>query len=147
MPSNEWVLYNVTESPFFSFQNESHVRFRFSFTEDVGGSGYGNRMYLDNVVFTTPVGVNEITEAVGFNVYPNPSNSAFTINFTLSNPATINYQVTTVSGATVLNGNEQLVSEGSHDIRFNENSQLAKGIYFLNFEMNGIKMNKKLIVN
>lgn len=146
--TSDWALYNVTQdSPFFYYQDEANVRFRFSFTEDVGGVGYGNRMYLDNVQFMVPVGINEITKAIDFNVYPNPSNSAFNIGFTLSDPANIHYQVTTVSGAVVLNGSEQQLSAGSHEIRVNENNQLAKGIYFLNFEMNGIKLNKKLIVN
>ena len=31
-------------------------------------------------------------------------------------------------------------------LKFNENSTLEKGIYFVNIEMNGIKMNRKIII-
>ena len=42
---------------------------------------------------------------------------------------------------------EQLYLEGEYKIILNKNKRLAKGIYFLNLEMNGIKMSRKLVVN
>ncbi len=146
--ANGWVLEDMTPLPqFFPFLSEDNVRFRFYFQEDVGGTGFGNRFYLDQVNFTTPVGINEVTRSIGFNVYPNPSEAVFNVNFTLAQPAKIKYQVLSVSGAVVLSEAERSFNEGSHEIAINQNNQLAKGMYLLSFEMNGVKMSRKLVVN
>ncbi len=148
VPFFDWGFYNLTLHPNFqSFVNEDHVNFRFYFQEDVGGVGMGNRFYLDEVNFTTPVGINELTKSIGFNVYPNPTSDIFNLQFTLSNSAKIKYQIQSITGSTFIEEAEQLYLEGEYKIILNKNKKLAKGIYFLNLEMNGIKMSRKLVVN
>lgn len=107
----------------------------------------GNRFYLDEVNFTTPVGINELTKSIGFNVYPNPTLDIFNLQFTLSNSAKIKYQIQSITGSTFIEESEQLYLEGEYKIILNKNKSLAKGIYFLNLEINGIKMSRKLVVN
>jgi PKD repeat protein len=145
----DWVLYDViNDSPYFTqFVNEDNVRFRFYFKEDENGLGFGNRIYLDDINFSTSVGINEITKSIAFNVFPNPSESAFTIDFTLSSLAKIKYSVSSITGAVLIEQPENSYDEGRHEIVVNQNKILTKGIYFLNFEMNGINMCKKLLVN
>jgi hypothetical protein len=146
---SEWKLYNVTNGPYFtSFLNEPNVKFRFYFQEDVNGTGFGNRFYLDDVHFTTPlqVGVNELTRAIGLDVYPNPSSSVFNVSFTLSDAAKVSYQIVSVTGQVMISETPAFIQEGSHIIRINENNSLASGIYFINFELNGTKVSRKLIV-
>lgn len=146
--ASQWVLYDLTAHPnFINFLNINNVLIRFNFKEDVNGTGNGNRMYLDEINFDTPNGINEITQAIGLSVYPNPTNSVFNLKFNLSNDATVSYKLTSVTGATILNVPAKYFSAGVHEIKINESSKLAQGIYFLNFEMNGIKMTKKVIVN
>ena len=148
VPFFDWGFYNLTLHPNFqSFVNEDHVNFRFYFQEDVGGVGMGNRFYLDEINFTTPVGINELTKSIGFNVYPNPTSDIFNLQFTLSNSAKIKYQIQSITGSTFIEESEQLYLEGEYKIILNKNKSLAKGIYFLNLEMNGIKMSRKLVVN
>lgn len=148
VPFFDWGFYNLTLHPNFqSFVNEDHVNFRFYFQEDVGGVGMGNRFYLDEVNFTTPVGINELTKSIGFNVYPNPTSDIFNLQFTLSNSAKIKYQIQSITGSTFIEEAEQLYLEGEYKIILNKNKSLAKGIYFLHLEMNGIKMSRKLVVN
>jgi hypothetical protein len=148
VPFFDWGFYNLTLHPNFqSFVNEDHVNFRFYFQEDVGGVGMGNRFYLDEVNFTTPVGINELTKSIGFNVYPNPTLDIFNLQFTLSNSAKIKYQIQSITGSTFIEEAEQLYLEGEYKIILNKNKSLAKGIYFLHLEMNGIKMSRKLVVN
>lgn len=139
-------LYSVSPQ-FFVFLGESNVRIRFYFQEDVGGIGYGNRFYLDDVNFVGTVGVNELTRDISFRVYPNPSESAFNVGFTLSTAARVKYEVVSVTGAVMLQATEQTLGEGAHELTINANRQLAAGIYFLNFDMNGVKMSRKLVVN
>ncbi len=146
--ATQWIQYDLTAHPnFVNFLNYNNVLIRFYFKEDVGGVGNGNRMYLDEINFDTPNGINEITQAIGLSVYPNPTNSSFNLKFNLSNEATISYKLTSVTGASILDVTAKDFSTGTHEIKINESNKLAQGIYFLNFEMNGIKMTKKVIIN
>lgn len=151
VPTTEWVTYDVVdESPFFGlFENEPNVRFRFFFQGDVGNFGFGtsNRMYLDDISFTAPVGINEITKSIGLNVYPNPANAQFNLSFTLSDAAKVSYEVTSITGAEIIYMTEKEFPMGSHELSINDKNQLPQGIYFLNVEVNGIKMIKKIIIN
>jgi hypothetical protein len=151
VPTTEWVTYNVSdESPYFGlFEDEPNVRFRFFFQGDVGSFGFGNsnRMYLDDISFTAPVGINEITKSIGLNIYPNPTSSAFKLSFNLSDAAIVSYEVTSITGTKMIQAGEKEFSTGSHELSINDNNQLAQGIYFLNLEVNGIKMIKKIIIN
>ncbi len=147
--ASQWVFYDLTQHPnFTNFLNSDHVVVRFYFQEDIGGSGNGNRMYLDEINFNaTPLGVNELTKSIGFNVYPNPTNSDFNIKFTLSNEAKIKYTLTSVAGSVIIQENEKTLAQGTHEIKLNTKNQLAQGIYFVNLEMNGTKMTRKIIIN
>lgn len=145
---SEWKLYNLTVHPnFFPFKNEDHVLIRFYFQEDINGTGFGNRFYLDEINFTSPVGINELTKSIDFNVYPNPTHSAFAVHFKLSNAARIKYQVTSITGAVIVQEKEKAYTEGEYEINLNTNASLTTGIYFLNFEMNGVKMSRKLVID
>jgi PKD repeat protein len=145
--SYEWKICDLTAAPNFQlFRTEETVRLRFFFQEDVGGPGHGNRFYLDEVSFTTPVGVNELTRAIGFNVYPNPSNAEFNVNFNLSEPGRISYEVVSITGSVLISSNEIEYAHGNHEIKINENGSLNAGIYFLNFNLNGTKMCKKIVI-
>jgi hypothetical protein len=145
--SSEWKLCDLTSRPnFFPFKTEDNVLIRFYFEEDVNGVGFGNRFYLDEVDFSTPTGINEITKSASFNLYPNPTNASFNLNFNLADASKIKYQVTSVTGAVMIEESEKTYSEGAHEININQNAKLAGGIYFINLELNGIKMSKKLII-
>lgn len=143
----EWKTYDLTAHPnFLPFKTEENVRIRFYFQEDMNGVGFGNRFYLDQVSFSTPVGLNEFGKSIELSVYPVPSHSAFTVHFNLQVASRINYQVISVAGAILISHAETLYSEGSHNIVINNEEKLNPGIYFLNVELNGIKMTRKLIV-
>ena len=146
---SHWKLKNVTQQPqFYPFISEENVLIRFYFQENVDGffSG-GNRFYLDGVDFSGgTVGINELTKAVEFNVYPNPANAAFNLSFQLSDAAKIKYQVTSITGAVLISEYEKTYSEGAHVFTINADSQLSAGIYFINVELNGVKISRKIII-
>lgn len=147
--SDNFLYYDkltISNSKFNQFKNEDHVLLRFYFIEDAGGTGFGNRFYLDEINFTAPTGVNELTKAISLNVYPNPASSEAKIAFTLSDAAIIKYSLTNVVGATVVQTSESSFGQGSQEITINT-AKLNSGIYFINLELNGIKMSKKLVVN
>lgn len=143
----DWKLKNIIQQPqFYPFTTEENVLIRFYFKENVGGTINGNRFYLDEVNFTAPVGINELTKAIELNVYPNPSSAEFNLSFRLSEAAKVKYQVNSVEGKVLIQQSEKIYSEGAHEISINAESKLAQGVYFISLELNGIKMIKKIIV-
>lgn len=145
--ANQWKLKVMNQQPqFAAFLVEEHVNLRFYFQEDTNGVGHGNRFYLDEVNFEMPVGVNELTKAISFNVYPNPTTADFGLTFQLSEEAAIKYEVLNVSGSAVLYDSSKQYSAGAHELKLNSRSELSPGIYFVNLELNGIKMSRKVIV-
>lgn len=146
-PITEWKLYDLTQHPNFApFLSNENVRMRFYFQEDAGGSGYGNRMYIDEVNFTTPTGVNELTRAIGLGVYPNPSSGAFAVRFSLSDQSSVRYTVSTVSGAEAIASQQMQLAPGEHTFSINSDRSLMPGVYFLTLDLNGSRMCRKLIV-
>ncbi|MCX8143291.1 MAG: M43 family zinc metalloprotease [Bacteroidia bacterium] len=141
---SQFKTYTLTSNPAFtSFKTKPNVKIRFVFQEDAT-NGFGNNFFLDDINFSTTVGVNELTQSIGLSVSPNPTNSNFTIKFTLSDPAELNYQVTDILGKTILKSNKQTYQVGEHDIDVNI-SALPAGIYFLQLELNGQKIARKII--
>ncbi len=126
--------------------NEDNVRIRFYFKEDENGAGFGNRLYLDEINFTTPTGINEVTKALALQVYPNPSNGASTLAFTLYDASQIKLSVYTVGGLTLYQSGEMQYRSGEHQILLNEKGEWSPGIYFVCLEYNGTKLMKKLVV-
>jgi hypothetical protein len=143
----QWKICELSAAPNFQmFRIEENVKFRFYFQED-NNVGYGNRFYLDEVNFNALMGLNDLEKQIELNVYPNPAQSSFHLNFNLSEPSKIKYQVISVTGSELINTDETLYNVGNHDILINENRNLAPGIYFVNLELNGIKMSRKIVVN
>ena len=144
--SSQFKLYTITTNPLFNqFKSQSNVRLRFYFKEDPS-SGFGNNIFLDDINFNGTLGVNELTESISFVVYPNPTRGAATMEFTLSDNANISYNVIDVVGRVVEEQRTISVDPGYHNFTINSSQKLTAGIYFVNFELNGQKMSRKLVI-
>lgn len=143
---SQFKLYTLTSNPAFnSFKTKPNVRIRFIFQEDAT-NGFGNNFFLDDINFSTLTGVNELSQSIGFNVLPNPTNGEFKIKFSLSDAGEIQYQLIDLLGKSVLKSNKQKFEVGEHNIDVNI-SELPDGVYFLQFELNDQKMARKIIKN
>lgn len=141
---SQFKLYTLTSNPAFTpFKTQPNVKIRFIFQEDAT-NGFGNNFFLDDINFSVPTGVNELTESVSLRVSPNPTDGKVNIHFVLSNVADIQYQVTDILGKTITRSSLQKYETGEHNIELNL-TQLPQGIYFLQLEMNGQKMARKII--
>lgn len=144
--AGQFKTYTLTSHPAFNtYKLQPNVRIRFYFMEDPS-AGFGNNFYLDDVNFNSPLGVNELTKSIQFNVFPNPTNASATIIFELSDNAEIKYSLSDVTGRLVETEKKLNSSPGAHSLIINENASLQSGIYLVNFELNGQKMSRKLIV-
>lgn len=142
--ASQFKLYTLTSNPAFaSFKTKSNVKIRFIFQEDPT-NGFGNNFYLDDINFSVPLGVNELSQSIGFNVFPNPTSGNVKLNFTLSDPSDVQYQITDVLGKVVLGASKQHFGVGEQLIDVNLSS-LPQGVYFLQFEMNGQKIVRKIL--
>lgn len=142
----QYKTYTVTTHPFFgSYKNSSNVKIRFYFQED-GTSGFGNNIFLDDINFESPAGINELTKSIGFNVYPNPASGNAVIEFTLSDNAFIKYHITDITGRVVEQEKTLNLFPGTHELNINQNRKLSTGVYFVNFDINNQRISRKLII-
>lgn len=144
--SFDWKTYNITTHPnFSSFLNEAQVILRFYFKED--SAGFGNRIYLDQINFESPVGINEFTKSVSLSLHPNPSSGEFNLGFTMSESKKVKITILTASGSIVGEQLEMLVDTRRHEIILNAQKKLAAGIYFVEIGFNDLKAVKKIIID
>ncbi|MBS1652250.1 MAG: T9SS type A sorting domain-containing protein [Bacteroidetes bacterium] len=130
-----------------SVKTSSNVLMQFQFTEDPT-NGYGNRMFIDalNLINTT-AGLKELNAKYQFEVYPNPSNGAVNLKFTLNDGAKVKASIVDVLGKQIISTDETSYNSGEQTITLNQNNSLAKGIYFVNVNINGTVITNKLVIN
>jgi len=142
----QFKTYSVTSHPAFStYKIKPNVRIRFYFQEDAT-NGFGNNFFLDDINFESPAGINEITKSIGFTVYPNPSSGSANMEFTLSENAAVKYSVRDIAGRIVEAEKILNLAPGQHTMLLNKNQNLSAGMYIINFEFNGQKIARKLII-
>lgn len=144
--SQQWKSYAISQHPNFSgFQNQPNVIFRFYFRED--SAGFGNRIYLDQINFDTPAGINEFTKSINLFLYPNPTQTDPVLAFTLSDRKSLRWRILSSSGSLVAEQSERSYPEGKHELRLGLPDGLSSGIYFVELELNGMKAVKKLMLD
>ncbi|MBL7932480.1 MAG: T9SS type A sorting domain-containing protein, partial [Bacteroidia bacterium] len=145
--SVEWATYSIPSHPNWqNYVNSTHVIVRFVFKE--GTVGGGNNMFIDAVDFGSgAVGINELTNEIGLNMYPNPTNDKTNLRFNLNDPANIKISVYDLLGKELLTVVDQKYPAGEQIITINENNVLSKGVYFVNMSYNGTKLSAKLVIN
>jgi hypothetical protein len=142
----QFKTYTLTSHPAFNpFKIQSNVQLRFVFTENPT-AGAQNNFYIDDINFSMPLGLNELSQSIAFGIYPNPTTGAATISFRLSEHSKINYSVCDVIGRVVESEKTLSLDPGPHHFNVNENGNLKTGIYFVNFDINGQRISQKLIV-
>jgi hypothetical protein len=144
----EWKSIDIGNNPNWGLLTISpSVKMRFVFTEDVGGVGFGNRFFLDNLNFSTTVGSNELTVGIMFRMAPNPTTGEAKLYFTLSDASTVRVEVQDVMGRNVLAPTNYNLKPGDQSLSVNSANTLTKGLYFVNMELNGTKISRKLVID
>jgi hypothetical protein len=93
----------------------------------------------------TTLGVQNITEGVSFQMYPNPTNNNTNIAFKLENDKNVNVEVYNMLGEKVYTSNEGMMYAGQHIISIN-GSNLQNGVYFVRFTADNVPTTQKLII-
>jgi hypothetical protein len=143
--SAQFKTYILSNHPgFTNYLFEPNVRLRFYFQEDAA-AGFGNRFFLDDINFTNPNGVNELSRSVGLSVSPNPAKESVNIKMTLSNDSKVAYSLVDVAGRLLVSSLMEELTAGEQTIQVNTKS-LSSGVYFVNINLNGTTLSRKLII-
>ncbi len=100
-----------------------------------------------NTLGSSPVNVNSTTTSAvnnSFTIYPNPATSTFNAIINSDVAGSANLNITDVSGKTMIN-KTIFILKGAQTLKIDV-SQLAPGVYLVNFNQNGKMQTQKLVV-
>ncbi|MDI9338993.1 MAG: M43 family zinc metalloprotease [Sediminibacterium sp.] len=145
--ASQFKTYTLSNHPGFSnYLLKPNVRLRFYFQEDAA-AGFGNRMYLDDINFSAGTsGINELSQSIGLSLYPNPAKGSTILSMHLSNTSELGYTVIDLTGRTVYSAPQETYTAGEHGILIDTRA-LKPGVYFVNINLNGTTLSRKLLVD
>jgi PKD repeat protein len=138
--STQWrqETVNIASS---SYNNKPNVRFKFEYLQNTG-----NNIYIDDINLDGTVGINEVLEeALNFSVYPNPTMSVASLDFTLTSRQTVRIDVLDVMGRVVNEIAATTLDAGEY--QFELPSGLAAGLYSVRLNADGYVTSRKIMIN
>jgi hypothetical protein len=143
--ATQWKLHNATGNlNLYNLLSEPNVRLRFYFMEDPA-AGFGNRIYLDDINFSIPTGINDLSRALQLQVYPNPTKDILNIRLRLSDTKTIAWELHTISGVELIRAMPQVYEAGECDFFIDAFKNLSSGVYFLSISVDGTRLVRKVV--
>ncbi|HXU26303.1 MAG TPA: T9SS type A sorting domain-containing protein, partial [Bacteroidia bacterium] len=140
--SGQFATYTVNISPIASSTN---AMFRFVFYADP--SSPGNELYLDDInIYNSTVGIKNIETEVGLEIYPNPSSSNVNVVFNLTEKHNISVNVVDMLGRVVETSPSQSYASGETMITIGNKVVYQAGVYFVNIDIDGQHISKKVII-
>jgi PKD repeat protein len=119
----------------------TNVRFRFQF---IRGAVASNNIYIDDIDFGASIGIDDVANQIGLNLFPNPSNDQTQLNFVLDKKSTVSIDLIDVLGRNVLNVYAGVLQPGEHNPTINLSS-LSNGVYTVRMLVDGKLASKRLI--
>ncbi len=95
-------------------------------------------------MYSTTVGIDDLAIFNDLEVYPNPNNGEFTINFNLEEAEEVSFELTSMQGTTVWSSALGMIN-GSHTENV-ELSNQASGVYFLKVKVGENTTVRKIVV-
>jgi PKD repeat protein len=140
--ASEWETITVTNiTSNFWVEN-----FRFKILYSNGG---GNNLYIDDINIFDPTdpsaSIMDNQRLDAFKLYPNPSNDNTNLLINISDNSETNIFITDMIGKVVNHVQRGILTQGEHNFNINV-SDLSKGVYFVNVNVDGKVSTKKLIV-
>ena len=140
--SNDWVPsteadWRMETVDLSAYDGEQFVLLKFHNT-----SGYGTRIWIDNINIDGTLGVKNIQKEMDVNVYPNPSSTDFTVVLNVSERDTYRIEVTNALGQLVETMKFSSVGENRKQLQMREQQA---GVYFLTVYSSSGKETVKLI--
>lgn len=141
---SKWVTKTYVPSALTGIVNKPDVKFRFVFSNT--SMANAQNLYLDNFNISGTVGLSELANSIGLSIYPNPTSSSSTLEFNSPVDSKASVSVFDVTGRVVEEASFTAIAGSLTKYEINRNSILKSGVYFVNLDLNGQKVTKKLIV-
>lgn len=141
----KWVKKTYSGAALTNITNRSDVKFRFIFTNTSAANA--QNLYIDNFNISGTVGLSELASTIGLNMYPNPTSSSATLEFSSPVDSKAIVLVYDVTGRIVETGSFNAAAGNLTRYQVNRNSLLKSGVYFVNLDLDGQKVTRKLIVD
>lgn len=125
--------------------NKRDVKFRFWFKNDAD-NGQSQNLYIDNINIGGTVGIHEFENSLGLSIYPNPTNSSSTIEFTSPKNSKVSIIVYDVTGRVIEENSLDANAGVNSKYLVNSSNKLKAGIYFVTLVIDNNKITKKLII-
>jgi PKD repeat protein len=126
-----------------SLASSTNAVFRIRFTSE---SGESNNFYIDDINLSTITSLKETTGSLlNFELFPNPATENVTVALDLPEDKKIEITLVDILGRTVSYIDPQTLTNGNHEINIAV-SDLAKGVYFVQINMDHISSTKKIII-
>jgi hypothetical protein len=134
--------YTGTNSPGTITSSDSTITFRFVSDPFVNNAGFSATWNCTQL--TTGIAGNE--NAFSMNAYPNPFSNAIHVSYSLQEKSNVKISLVDVLGREIVLGDEREEIAGKHEVEFDlSGKELAKGIYFLEVNVDGEKMVVKIV--
>ncbi len=143
--SSQWHQKTVSPSLMAALNGRSNVKLRFYFRNDVSTPS-ANNLYIDEINLSGTVGINELANLINLSIYPNPTTSSSTVEFTWPDHTTsATISVTDLLGRT-LEATKLQNDNSTTRYTVNKGNDLGTGIYLVNIDMDGKRVTKKLVI-
>ncbi len=143
--ATQWKQTTISSALMTAVANKPSVKFRFYYRSDAT-AGSSNNIYIDEINLSGTVGLNELEHSLGLTIYPNPTNTSSTVDFTISGNETIKISVSDIVGRLVEEYTTPTINGKNVSYTVNKNGSLAKGVYIVNIDVNNQRISKKLII-
>ena len=123
----------------------SNVRFKFVFFADAAGPG--NYIYIDDInLYDAALDVATFESKLGLDVYPNPSAGIVNIDFSLTEKHNVSVAVVDMLGRTIESIASKQYAAGDIKLAVAEKSAYQAGVYFINLNIDGNVVSKKIVI-
>lgn len=145
----QWIAKTIAANVLSALNNKPNVKFRFYFRSDAV-VGRSNNIFIDqiningNVAIVT--GLTELEKSIGLVIYPNPTPSSSTLDFSISSNQNAKISIVDIMGRVLEENIKMADNEGHISYTINPNGMLASGVYIVNIEVNNQRISKKLII-
>jgi PKD repeat protein len=121
------------------FSGNGNVRLKFEYTHDTG-----NNIFIDDLTLEGVVGVDNIENASGMSIFPNPMKTHARLEFTLVSRNHVLITLFDVLGREIKTLAESELPEGNY--HFDINDIGSNGVYYVKLQAGEQQMTKKIVV-
>lgn len=131
--------------PITAAMAKDNMRFRFKYLSGTKS----NNIYIDEFQIVQASSIkDEFSNKLNVSLYPNPVTQESVVNFYLPNTSEVSMTITDITGKMIATDNLGTVTEGEQTLNIGKlTNELTSGIYFINLNVAGTVVTKKLIVD